>query len=116
MKTEFHRVIQALVSLTAASENLQTREHTNHFAFNRKFLLHVTLVLGKINLIQKKLQECVIDLGWSVTHIDASKIFFKTGTVWCLNQLINVKQSAKKWKFRLKSGLEKKKATWAKER
>ena len=52
-------------------------------------LFYLEEILEEINLIPKKLQEPNIGLNVSVTHMDATKIFFyETGTDWCLNWLI----------------------------
>ena len=52
----------------------------------------------------KETSRTGICLDVCVTHMDATK-FFLTGreTDWCLTRLIKIKQSAREWKFELKS-------------
>ena len=89
VKTRFQGVIQALNSLTSASENLQTREDAQiiflsmeNFSFT-SHLFYWEEILVQINLIQKKLQEP--DLDVCVTLMDATKIFFN----WNKDRLVS---------------------------
>ena len=60
MKTKFQRVVKALESLNSASEYLQTRGNAQIILLS--ILFYWEEILGKINLIQKKLREHGIGL------------------------------------------------------
>ena len=81
------------------------------------YLFYWEEILAQINLIQKKLQEPGISFDVCVTHMDATKMFFNQNRDRLVSESVNqVKQSAREWKFQLKSGLEKRESCLGKKK
>ena len=95
MKTEIQGMIQALDSLTLASENLQTSGDTQIILLSTEtfsFMSHLFYweeILGQINLFQKKLQKHGIGFDVCTTHMDAITIFFNRNMDRLVSESVN---------------------------
>ena len=114
VKIGFQGMIQALDSLTSASENLQTRVDAQIILLSVEnlFISHLFYCeefLRQINLIEKKLQEPDIALDVCVTHMDSTKVFFNRNRDTLVSESINQgKTKFEEMEILAKNGLEEK--------